>query len=165
MKLTKIDGHASLVKGLDINAAQFALVQAIRELNGGDVISRKNLKAAHLQLRNKSASPYFIAKNVDAKAKNAPGSYNLSKFKLLKGEVVNAIEAAATPEPTAETPVIVKGGKKEKGAKKEKMTLTAKNKMPKRPKKVAVENAVAAESIADAAQAAAEPLPDVPETI
>jgi hypothetical protein len=124
----KLEGHTSLISALAVSALQLQLAKEIIKLNGGAIISRKNLKAAHLQLRNKKASPYFIAKNVALKVKSTPGAYDLSRLKLAKGEIENAIESNVTPPPTSDAPVIVKSAKRERTAKKEKLTLTSRAK-------------------------------------
>ena len=45
------------------------------------MIARKDLKAAHLKLRNKAGFAYFIVKNKACKTKTV-GQYNLSVLKV-----------------------------------------------------------------------------------
>lgn len=158
----KLEGHTSLISAVAIGVLHMQLVKDIIALYGRPVVSRKELKSAHLELRNRKASPYFIAKNKAIQVTNAPGRYDLSRFKLAKSEIKNAIEAAATPEPTTDTPVIVPSAKKERKSKKEKMTLTSRAKSRTTRRKE-----IAAPTVeTPVADATTEPLESaVPETI
>lgn len=101
MAFKKLEGHSSLFSSKSVSPAQFALAQEISEANGGPLVTRKNLKAFHLQLRGKLASPYFIAKNVALKVKGSTGVYDLSRLKIdAKLAKADMVEATETPAPT-----------------------------------------------------------------
>lgn len=63
---------------------QLQLVKEIIRLAGGrTILARKEIKEMHGQLRGAHSSPYFIAKNIAAKAKGkdaSRGSYDLGIF-------------------------------------------------------------------------------------
>lgn len=112
MKFTKLEGHSSLFSSKVVSADQMTLVNDIIKANGGPVLSRKSLKAFHLELRGKKASPYFIAKNVAAKKKNAPGMYDLSQLREEKQKNSPSETKKETAKPKAENAKPKAGGKK-----------------------------------------------------
>lgn len=94
--MNKVEGHTSLIRTTAVNAIQFKLVQELISWNNNEPkMRRKDLKAGHLALRGKKASPYFIAKNLACQVKGEHGLYNLGVLKL---------SAAAAKAPSAETP-------------------------------------------------------------
>jgi ABC-type uncharacterized transport system ATPase subunit len=73
--------RTTMINTTAVTADQFKLAQEIIKLNKGPIISRGNLAAAHLKLRKKSASPYWVAKNKACKTKTV-GQYDLSVLKV-----------------------------------------------------------------------------------
>lgn len=100
MSFNIVDGHKTLINARAVSANQMKLVGELIDLYGGEtVITRGQLKAGHLTLRGKLASPYFIAKNVAAQVKGQRGKYNLSVFKLAASAKNVTVEVVEAPAP------------------------------------------------------------------
>lgn len=90
---TTNEEHKCLVNSRILNETQMQLVtDMIAHYDNRTLLRRSELKSAHFALRNRLASPYFIAKNVAVKAAN--NMYDLSRFKLAKSST-RAIETSA----------------------------------------------------------------------
>lgn len=161
MPFKKLEGHTSLFSSKFVSPAQFALAQEIIEANGATIVTRKNLKSFHLQLRGKLASPYFIAKNTALKVKGQVGQYDLSRLKidakLAKAQMIEATETPAPTEPTGTGAAAKSKSKKEKT-----LRLTSRAKSPK--KRIAAPAPVTTAD-AEAEQVISESAADVPETL
>ena len=89
----------SMFRASTVTPAQMELVNAIIEFNGGDShITLTKLAEAHMALRQRKYSPYFIYRNMNLRSVKNPGVFDLSKLHVGKEKAAAKAKKEAKPK-------------------------------------------------------------------